>query len=223
MHIHRCTLTLQESVYYATREMGTLYETGNHLHNYALTYALFNDISIRVPYFCSSYRPTYMDDLEKITRLGVYITPAEPLQIDFLLATWKMGQVDYYRKPERFGERGNYPDNYGRAKELAPESTFRCYVLSAQPMALPRWVRLGKWHSKVLVEAQEIKATLRRDDYVAACALNPLDVPPGVLRAFDIISMPPSSLVANARCSGEYYEIERGLGLPAGLRYTFLA
>ena len=45
--------------------------------------------------------------------------------------------------------------------------------------------------------------------------------PAGVLRAFDIISMPPSSLVANARCSGGYYEVERGVGLPVGLRYTF--
>jgi CRISPR-associated protein Csc1 len=46
-------------------------------------------------------------------------------------------------------------------------------------------------------------------------------VPPGVLRAFDIVSMPPSSLVADARCSGDYYETERGVGLPVGLRYTF--
>src|SRR6266540_573799 len=128
MHIQRCTLTLQESVYYATREMGTLYETGNYLHNYALTYALFNDGRIQVPYFCNSYRPTYADDLAQIQRGNIYVTPAAPLQIDYLLATWKMGQVAYYRKPERFGERGNYPDNYGRAKELAPESTFRCYV-----------------------------------------------------------------------------------------------
>ena len=45
--------------------------------------------------------------------------------------------------------------------------------------------------------------------------------PAGVLRAFDIISMPPSSLVANARCSGGYYEVERGVGLPIELRYTF--
>lgn len=221
MHIHRCTLILQESVYYATREMGTLYETGNHLHNYALTYALFNDSSIRVPYFCNSYRPTYADDLREITKLGIYVSPAQPLQIDFLLATWKMGQVDYYRKPERFGERGNYPDNYGRAKELAPESTFVCYVLSAAPVALPRWIRLGKWHSKALVAAEEVAVQQRSGEYVAACALNPLDVPAGVLRAFDIISMPPSSLVAHARCAGDYYELERGVGLPAGLRYAF--
>lgn len=46
------------------------------------------------------------------------------------------------------------------------------------------------------------------------------DVPPGILRAFDIVSMPPLSLVANARCSGDYYVISAGIGLPVGLRYT---
>lgn len=221
MHIHRCTLTLQESVYYATREMGTLYETGNHLHNYALTYALFNNSDIRVPYFCSSYRPTYADDLEKIVKRGVYVTPAQPLQIDFLLATWKIGQVDYYRKPERFGERGNYPDNYGRTKELAPESTFVCYVLSEQALTLPRWIRLGKWHSKVLVACEEVAWKLADGPYRAAGPLNPLDVPAGVLRAFDIISMPPSSLVANAHCAGQYYQLGAGVGFPTGLAYRF--
>jgi CRISPR-associated protein Csc1 len=33
--------------------------------------------------------------------------------------------------------------------------------------------------------------------------------------------MPPSSLVANARCVGEHYVVERGMGLPLGMRYTF--
>jgi CRISPR-associated protein Csc1 len=220
MHIQRCTLTLHESVYYATREMGMLYETGNYLHNYALTYAMFNDSRIQVPYFCNSYRPAYADDLAQMQQGEVYVTPAAPLQIDYLLATWKIGQVSYYRKSEQFGGR-NYPANIGRAKELAPESTFRCYVLSAAPIALPRWIRLGKWHSKALVETEEITVKHASADYVAATPLNPLDVPTGVLRAFDIVSMPPSSLVANARCSGDYYEIERGVGLPVGLRYTF--
>jgi CRISPR-associated protein Csc1 len=220
MHIQRCTLTLQESVYYATREMGMLYETGNYLHNYALTYALFNDSRIRVPYFCNSYRPTYADDLAQMQRVGVYITPAAPLQIDYLLATWKIGQVSYYRKSEQFGGR-NYPANIGRAKELAPESTFVCYVLSEAKLELPRWIRLGKWHSKALVETKDVEVKLRSDAYTAAGPLNPLDVPANTLRAFDIISMPPSSLVANARCVGEHYEIERGIGLPAGMQYTF--
>jgi len=42
-----------------------------------------------------------------------------------------------------------------------------------------------------------------------------------VLRAFDIVSMPPSSLVANARCIGRYYWLPNGEGIPVGLAYTF--
>ena len=221
MLLLRCMLTLQENVYYATREMGTLYETGQYLHNYALSYALFSDTYIQGAYFCNSYRPTYAVDLARLAQTSIYVTPALPLHVDYLLATWKIGQVSYYRKPERFGERGNYPDNYGRAKELAPESTFQCYVLSQQPLKLPRWIRLGKWHSKALVEAETLEVRHASGDYGAAGPLNPLDVPPGVLRAFDIVSMPPSSLVANARCRGDYYEVTHGVGLPVGLAYRF--
>lgn len=220
MHIYRCTLTLQENLYYATREMGTLYETGRYLHNYALSYALFHDTRIQTPYFCSSYRPTYANDLAPLTQAGIYVTPALPLQIDYMLVTWKIGQVSYYRKSEQFGGR-NYPANIGRAKEITPESTFRCYVLSSAPLRLPRWIRLGKWHSKALVEAETLEVKRASGPYNAASPLNPLDVPPDTLRAFDIISMPPASLVDNARCSGEHYEISRGVGLPVGMRYTF--
>src|SRR6476659_4777977 len=102
MQLFRWTLTLQESVYYATREMGTLYETGQHLHNYALSYALFNDTHLQIAYFCGSYRPNYAEDLARLTQAGIYVTPALPLQIDYLLATWKIGQVSYYRKSEQF-------------------------------------------------------------------------------------------------------------------------
>ncbi|WP_129632984.1 type I-D CRISPR-associated protein Cas5/Csc1 [Candidatus Oscillochloris fontis] len=220
MHIYRCTLTIQESLYYATREMGTLYETGRYLHNYALSYALFQNTRIQVPYFCTSYRPTYADDLTPLVEAGIYVTPAQPMQIDYLLVTWKIGQVSYYRKSEQFGGR-NYPANIGRAKEIAPESTFSCYVLSAEPLKLPRWIRLGKWHSKAMVEVAEVTLKEAEGDYTAAAPLNPLDLPGGILRAFDIISMPPASLVANARCSGRYYRLEQGLGLPLDMRYTF--
>jgi hypothetical protein len=44
---------------------------------------------------------------------------------------------------------------------------------------------------------------------------------PGTLLAFDISSMPPVSLVNNARLEGTYYEVEE-VKLPVGMRYTFL-
>jgi CRISPR-associated protein Csc1 len=214
MHIYHCRLTLHEPLFFATREVGRLYETGRFLHNYALTYAMRQ---ASAPWFNAEQVPHYAEDLQPLNG-QLYITPAEPERVTFQLATFKYGEEELHVEMQQ-AER-NTP-SFGRAKELAPESTFVCYALSTELVTLPRWVRLGKWHSKALVETKEVKVKLRNDDYLAAGPLNPLDVPAGVLRAFDIISMPPSSLVANARCSGDYYEVERGLGLPVGLRYTF--
>ncbi len=214
MNIYRCRLVLHDALFYATREIGRLYETGRYLHNYALTYAFG---LVQSPWFHAEQVPHYASDLDALAD-QVYVTPAEPLAVSFQLATFKYGEELLHVEMQQ-AER-NTP-SFGRAKELAPESVLQCYVLSGQPITLPRWIRLGKWHSKTLVEGERIEAKERSGDYVAACALNPLDVPTGVLRAFDIISMPPSSLVANAHCTGDYYALDNGRGLPAGLRYTF--
>lgn len=215
MYVLRCVLTLHEPLFFATRETGRLYETGRYLHNYALTYALG---LAQAPYFNLVQVPRYAADLKVLIERECYVTPGQPLMLNYQLATIKYG--DERTHTEMLQGRLNTP-SFGRAKEIAPESTFQCYVLSATPIRLPRWIRLGKWHSKTLVEVEEIAVQCGNGDYIAACPLNPLDVPPDVLRAFDIISMPPSSLVANARCSGEHYVIERGQGIPLGLRYTF--
>lgn len=226
MFITRCTLILHDSLFFATREMGTLYETERYIHNYALSYALFNDSVIRVPYFCASYRPKYAEELGLLNQRGIYVTPARPLQWNYLLVTWKMGQVTYYRRPERFGESGghNYPMNYGRAKELAPESVFEFFVLSNERRVLPRWIRLGKWASKAMVETQEMREIRELSgEFTASCPLNPLDVPSAPI-VYDLISMPPVSLLHNARLRGEYYEADEGrVKIPKGMRYTFPA
>jgi CRISPR-associated protein Csc1 len=221
MHITRCQLTLHDTLFYATREMGTLYETERYIHNYALSYALFNDPIIRVPYFCASYKPNYASDLGKLNEAGIYVTPARPLVWDYVLATWKMAQVTYYRKPERFGGK-NYPVNIGRAKELALGSTFEFFVLSQEPVSLPRWIRLGKWASKTevtILSKQIDKAHPAEKLFTAACPLNPLDTP-SQASVFDLISMPPVSLINNARLVGAYYEVGN-VRLPVGMKYTF--
>ncbi|NNJ09272.1 type I-D CRISPR-associated protein Cas5/Csc1 [Chloroflexales bacterium ZM16-3] len=215
MHIYRCTLTLQEPLFFATREIGRLYETGRYLHNYALTYALG---LVHAPYFNAVQVPRYADELQPLNLQSCYVTPANPLEVSFYLATIKYGEE--VTRTEMLPGRLNTP-SFGRAKEIAPESTFACYVVSAAPLRLPRWVRLGKWHSKALVDVTELEVREASGDYTAACPLNPLDVPAGALRAFDIISMPPASLVANARCSGPHYALGGGRGLPTGMRYTF--
>lgn len=222
MRLFHCRLTLHDTLFFVTREMGILFETERYLHNYALAYALFSNDLVNMPFFCATYKPNYAEDLGRLNEVGVYITPAQPLSWEYLLITWKIGQVTYYRTSEKFGESGrNYPANIGRAKELAPDSIFEFYVLSEKSIALPRWIRLGKWMSKALVEVKEVESREREGPFAAACTLNPLDVPEGTLRVFDIVSMPPSSLIANARLEGGYYEVgEPGKGIPRHMRFT---
>ncbi len=214
MQIYLCRMTLQDPLFHATRELGRLYETGRYIHNYALTYAFGMAVS---PWFHREQVPHYADDLRPLGG-QIYITPAQPEQVTFQLATFKYGEEILHVEMQQ-AER-NTP-SFGRAKEIAPESTFRCYVISAAKLKLPRWIRLGKWHSKALVDVTEMEVKESSGDYTAAIPLNPLDVPTGTLRAFDIISMPPASLVANARCSGLHYTLNGGRGLPVGMRYTF--
>ena len=230
MKILQCTVTLHDTLYFATREMGTLFETERYLHNYALAYALFSNTLLASPSFCDTHRPSYASDLSTLNERNIYVTPAYPINWDYVLITWKIGQTSYYRKSEKFGEsRRNYPANIGRAKELAPESTFRFYVLSKEDLSLPRWIRLGKWMSKAQVDVLNME--LAEDDekegeFISLCTLNPLDLAKGMLQTFDIISMPPSSLVTNARLEGGYYRVPgtaRGvpLGIPAKMNFTF--
>src|SRR5260370_38880080 len=113
-----------------------------------------------------------------------------------------MGQVSYYRKSEQFGSESkrNYPANIGRAKELAPESVFEFYVLSEEPITLPRWIRLGKWMSKAQVNVMEIKDIenkKRKGAFVAACTFKPLEVSAGALEGVGIVLNPPSGLGNN--------------------------
>jgi CRISPR-associated protein Csc1 len=220
MLITRCRLILHDTVFFATREMGTLYETERFFHNYALSYALFNDAILRVPYFWASYRPRYAEDMAKLNERGIYVTPARPVRWDFLLITWKMGQVTYYRKPEKFGGK-NYPANFGRAKELAPESEFEFFVIHKEPITLPRWIRLGKWASKALMEPEKsVQVEIKHGEFVSTGPLNPLDLP-HTLTVYDMISMPPVSLVNNARLDGDHYALDEKTKIPAGMKYTF--
>jgi CRISPR-associated protein Csc1 len=217
MEILRCVLTLQEPLFFATREAGRLYETGRFLHNYALTYALGLATS---PYFVAEQVPRYTEELTEVRERGCYVTPAMPLEeVRFQLATIKYGEEPTHT--EMVQGRLNTP-SFGRVKELAPGSRFMCYVVGTELPVLPSWIRLGKWHSKTHVAVQPVEVREGSGEYLAACPLNPLDVPVETsLRVFDIVSMPPSSLLMNVRCSGAYYALGSGEGIPAGLGYTF--
>lgn len=217
MRIYFCRLMLHENLYYATREVGRLYETGRCLHNYALTYALGLAVA---PYFHGRQVPHYQEDLDPLNERGIYVTPARGVEVQYALNTFKFASNLYHVEMEKSSR--NTP-TFGRAKEIALGSVFEFAVLSErEPLRLPRWVRLGLWRSKAALTWEEIEAAPPRPAvFTAGVPLNPLDVP-GRLVVFDLISMPPVSLVVNAQVEGACYELRGGRGcLPAGMKYSF--
>ncbi len=219
MRLYLCRLTFQENLFYASREVGRLYETARYLHNYALTYALGLAVA---PYFQRQQAPRYREELAPLNARGIYVTPGRGVNVRYDLVTFKF--ADNAHRVRMTPGSTNTP-SFGRAKEIAVGSQFEFAILSRERLVLPRWVRMGLWRSKALLEClgeeEAQRAPCSQD--VASLPLNPLDVP-GDLEIYDLISMPPSSLVENAWVRSEWLRAGPGgrqVLLPAGMRYTF--
>jgi CRISPR-associated protein Csc1 len=228
-HIYRCTIELHDSLYFATREIGRLYETEPILHNYALCYALglvdSDRHSTTVPeehsyrYFCPEQVPKYEEHLTPLNQQGIYVTPARAVRHTTVLNTWKYANNNYHVEMEKTQK--NIP-SFGRTKEIAPESKFECFILTQQLLILPTWVRLGKWASKAEVRSEELsKIKQSEGEFTFPYPLNPLDVMfTHQVLSYDTVNMPPVSLIRNVRLRGQYYESE-GCKIPAQLSYRF--
>lgn len=224
MIFYLCNLTLHDNVFFATREMGILYETEKYLHNWALSYALFEATHIPKPYRlqgANAQRPGYLEadneqNLLYLNEAGIYVFPALPIQWSYQVNTFKAAQVNYYGKSKQFGDKGadrNYPINYGRAKELAVGSTYRTYIIAPETIQIPRWIRLGKWAAKIQVDVKPIPTSGIRQssgEYTCDHPLNPIDLPSSTrLLLYNRIVMPPVSLVSQARILGDYWNITK--------------
>lgn len=220
MRLTLCRLTFHENLFYATREAGRLYETGRYLHNYALTYALG---LASAPYHQSQQVPAYADELSALNEHSIYVTPARGVDIRYQIVTFKFANNTYHVKMDKASR--NLP-TFGRAKEIAVGSVFEFGVIHLNDLQLPRWIRMGLWRSKGLLEVIG-KADLNPasvQEQSASLPLNPLDVP-GKFKLYDLISMPPSSLVDNALIETQWLRANvPNLGeyfLPAQMKYTF--
>ena len=213
MHIYRLCLTLQDPVYFATRELGRLYATEKYLHNYSLTYALG---LAKSSYHDSQHIPHYQEDLEPLNQKGIYITPAHPIDFSYVTNTYKWADLRYQVRMEQSSV--NLP-TFGRIRELAPESYFEFFVISQNSLKLPKWIRLGKWMSKAEVKIEPIQLKIKTGNFTCTYPLNPLDVMfTNQVISYDVINMPPVSLIRNVTLNGEYYE---GLNLPVNMAYRF--
>ncbi|MBD2482150.1 type I-D CRISPR-associated protein Cas5/Csc1 [Planktothrix sp. FACHB-1365] len=232
--IYRCTIELHDSLYFATREIGRLYETEPILHNYALCYALglIDNPSYQTTvaeedsyrYFCPEQVPKYEQHLTPLNQQGIYVTPARTVNYTAVLNTWKYANNNYHVEMEKTQK--NIP-SFGRTKEIAPESKFEFFIITENSLKLPKWIRLGKWASKAELTIEELPQPKRHpeNEFIFPYPLNPLDVMfTHQVLSYDTINMPPVSLIRNVRMRGEYYSVQIGketLKIPAQMQYRF--
>jgi CRISPR-associated protein Csc1 len=230
--IYRCQIELHDSLYYATREIGRLYETEPIIHNYALCYALglvdsqiystnvAEEHSYR--YFCPEQVPKYEEHLTPLNQQEIYVTPARSLNHSSILNTWKYANNNYHVEMEKTQK--NIP-TFGRTKEIAAESQFEFFVISQKELKLPKWIRLGKWMSKAEVTVEQLpKPKITEGIFTFTHPLNPLDVMfTNQVISYDVVNMPPVSLIQNVQMRGQYYQFDdiQNLKIPVRIEYRF--
>ena len=228
-----------EPIFFASRELSDTYYTEGAIGNYALAYALG---WARSPYRLTGKdtgRPKYLEDLTPLSS-QCYILPAWPVagNASFRFERFN-GLSDSYwyamtnnrvataredlplkrtgKKPNTFRP-SNFPQT-GRLRVIERGNRFQTLVLGDR--TLPEYIRVGKFMSKVRVDlVQQLPVTyLAEGTHQCQAYLNAADLPSNLnLLSFDLISMPPASLLKNLQFQGAAWQVGN-FTLPAHLEF----
>jgi len=205
--------------------------------NYALAYAMG---CVNSPYRLTGKatgRPTYKEDLVPLAQ-ECYILPAWPAEgkVTFRVerfnalsdAYWyamtnnrvatAREDVPLWRQGKKLNtfRPSNYPQT-GRLRLIDRGNYFHTLVLGERE--IPEYIRLGKFRSKVRIKVlnQMPIIYLPETEYDSKAYLSVADLPSGLnLLSFDLISMPPTSLLKNLRFSGAAWQMGDWI-IPANL------
>jgi CRISPR-associated protein Csc1 len=234
-----------EPVFFASREISDCYYTEGVIGNYALAYALD---WVSSPYRLTGQatgRPTYLEDLIPIAQ-SCYILPAwsPDGQVTFRFerfnalsdAYWyamtnnrvaiaredvpldrQLKQKNPNARPSSF-RASNFPQT-GKLRMIERGNRFHTVVFGDRD--LPDYFRVGKFRSKIklsVLKHFQLKL-LPEGEYISQALLNTADLSPSLgLISFDLISIPPVSLLKNLRFRGEAWQIGE-LIVPANLKF----
>lgn len=227
-----------EPVFFASRELSDTYYTEGTIGNYALAYALG---WARSPYRLTGQdtgRPRYIEDLTPLNQ--DYVLPAwsaigSPTfrferfnalsdaywyaMTNNRVATARQDMIKVRQgdKPSSFRP-SNYPQT-GRLRMIERGNQFHTLVFGDRD--LPEYIRLGKSMSKVRVAILDEQPLVHLPvaQYTSQAYFSTADLPTDInLLSFDLISMPPTSILKNLRFLSEAWQIGNYI-VPANLRF----
>ena len=237
--LYRADLTLKEHTYFASREVGTLFQSEPLIGNYALTYAMN---FCAAPYDWSG-PPRYKQDLGPLNTRGIYVTPAtfKVNRLRYVFSQFNAQTDSYFFRfdqnaigtdPTKKARPANFPQN-GKLRMLGLESEATFYVIArsdeALPQSLPAYIRLGKFQSKAHIAWERLKLESQEPverEQLLDYLLNAADLEPTVtaaLRAFSVYNVYPAPLLSSCRLRTRFWHGTSASGksvfLPVGMRY----
>lgn len=229
-----------EPVFFASRELSDTYYTEGAIGNYALAYALGWARSDYRLTGKATWRPTYIEDLKPLAG-ECYVLPAWPSggKVKYRIERFNALSDSYWyamtnnrvataredlpqkrttgRKPKSF-RASNFPQT-GRLRLIERGNRFRTLVFGDRD--LPEYVRVGKFMSKVrlsILDEFDV-VSLPVGEYETKAYLNSADLPADLeLLAFDLIAIPPASLLKNLRFRGAAWQLGDWI-IPANLQF----
>lgn len=199
MKLYRCNLTVQDYLFFATTERGKVAETGPFIHNYALTYSIGWAVSL---WHNEVQKPNYREELAMVGKR--YITPAKLVRGSTVVSQYNTMSESFGigKKEQSIG----YPD-WGFIKCFRPGTVFRCYVISAEEIQFPPYIRLGKFMAKTKLDITAAQEVQQRQEPISDQKINrdhPLLTWDDLAKTarpvvFDIVvNALPGKLIANA-------------------------
>jgi CRISPR-associated protein Csc1 len=217
-----------EPVFFASRELSDTYYTEGFIGNYALAYALG---WARSPYRLTnkeSSKPRYIEDLTPLNS-NCYILPAWSAQgsATFRFERFNALSDSYWyamtnnrvatarddairvrngEKPSSFRP-SNFPQT-GKLRMIERGNIFHTLILGDRE--LPDYIRVGKFMSKVRITIlkEMVIESLPMGEYSSQACFSTADLPNDLsFLSFDLISMPPTSLVKNLCFRGQAWRM----------------
>lgn len=252
MLVYQCELTLKENTFFSSREINDLYLTEPLIGNYALAYALglaqapykntgkiyyyehLSQLNEQGIYITPATIPEEQEPKFSFTQFnsvpdGYWYAMGKNCLVqrpDGYDSEYDSKNKVWYIVDRRTGKKtkerpANYPQ-IGFIKMMGIDTKFNFFVLSNQNLALPKYIRLGKFMSKakLAVTLLENPLVITRQYQRVGCLLNPLDLPQGIqITSFDTYNIHPVPLIRNAILTGEFMQLPSNVYLPFGMKF----
>lgn len=198
---------------FVSTEFGGEYHAYGFIGNTALPYALG-----LVPVDYEQHKkPMHRVHFSELTKNGIYVTPVTFIgNVQFKVERFncipESYELTWKDDPSKKGGRtDNYPDE-GVFKMIARGNVGVFYIISEKPVAVPTYIRVGKFMSKCKIDARSVSPSTGNGKARAGIILRAEDIPPSImLTEYEKMPVQHGMYLRNCMFNGPRVSIKPGI------------